>query len=182
MSYTLQDFCADIHNILVTENNEAGREKVRQKLEKLLTNETFVEQFCGPDKPVGVQKLNEDPTTGAVVLSHVVGAGTISPPHDHGESWAIYGQAKEYTVMREWDCGDDSTSDGNITLKQTKEYRLDPGQVGVFNPGVIHSIEYPDAARFVRVTGVDLERIDRKAYNLKQRTVRTICAESADQA
>ncbi len=182
MSYTLQDFCAEIHKILVVENNEDGREKVRQRLEKLLTNETFVEQFCGSDKPVGVHKLNEDPTTGAVVLSHVVGAGTMSPPHDHGESWAIYGQAKEHTVMREWDCADHNYGDGNITLKQTREYRLDPGQVGLFNPGVIHSIEYPDAARFVRVTGVDLDRIDRKAYNLKHKTVRTIRAESADQA
>ena len=58
MSYTLQDFCAEIHKILVVENNEDGREKVRQRLEKLLTNETFVEQFCGSDKPVGVHKLN----------------------------------------------------------------------------------------------------------------------------
>ena len=54
MSYTLQDFCAEIHDILVEENNDDGREKVRQKLEQLLANETFVEQFCGPDKPVGV--------------------------------------------------------------------------------------------------------------------------------
>ena len=47
MNYTLQDFCAEMHKILIAENNENGREKVRQKLEELLTNETFVEQFCG---------------------------------------------------------------------------------------------------------------------------------------
>ena len=182
MNYTLQDFCAEMHKILIAENNENGREKVRQKLEELLTNETFVEQFCGLNKPVGVSKLNEDPITGAVVLSHVMGEGTTSPPHDHGESWAIYGQAREHTVMREWVCSESNTSDGNITLEQTKQYRLDPGQVGLFNPGVIHSIEYPNAARFIRVTGVDLDRIDRKAYNLKHGTVRTIRAESADRA
>ena len=84
MNYTLQDFCAEIHEILVSDNNADGREKVRQKLEQLLGNETFIEQFCGPDKPAGVYKLNEDPTTGAVVLSHVMGEGAMSPP---GEAW-----------------------------------------------------------------------------------------------
>ena len=86
MSYTLQDFCAG--SVLVAENNADGRE-VRQKLEQLLGNETFIEQFCGPDKPAGVYKPNEDPTTGAVVLSHVMGEGAMSPPHDHGTSWAV---------------------------------------------------------------------------------------------
>ena len=33
MSYTLQDFCAEIHQILVDENNSDGREKVRAKRE-----------------------------------------------------------------------------------------------------------------------------------------------------
>lgn len=182
MSYTLQDFCAEIHDILIAENNADGREKVRRKLEQLLANETFIEQFCGPDKPVGVYKLNEDPTTGAVVLSHVMGEGTMSPPHDHGASWAIYGQATGHTIMREWDRTDDGSDDEDISLEQTSEYRLDPGQVGLFNPGVIHSIEYPDNARFVRVTGVDLDGIDRKSYNLKHKTVKTIRAESANAA
>lgn len=180
MSYTLQDFCADIHEILVVENNTNGREKVRRKLEKLLANKTFVKKFCGSDRAEGVYKLNEDPTTGAVVLSHVMGAGAMSPPHDHGESWAIYGQAKEHTVMREWNCVEDGTNNGKTLLEKVNEYRLDPGQVGLFNPGVIHSIEYPNNARFIRVTGVDLDGIDRKAYNLKHKTVKIIRAVSAD--
>jgi len=181
MSYTLQDFCAEIHQILAAENNSEGREKVREKMEGLLANETFIEQFCSPEKLPGVYKLNEDPTTGAVVLSHVMGEGTTSPPHDHGNSWAIYGQATEHTVMTEWDRVDDGSDDEAISMKETKKYRLDPGQVGLFDVGVIHSIQYPDNARFVRVTGVDLDGIDRKAYNLKHRTVKTIRAESANQ-
>tara|TARA_R110000868_G_scaffold7354_3_gene39972 strand:- start:5795 stop:6343 length:549 start_codon:yes stop_codon:yes gene_type:complete len=181
MSYTLQDFCAEIHEILADENNPTGREKVRVKMEQLLANKTFIDQFCGPDKPVGVHKLNEDPTTGAVVLSHVMGEGTTSPPHDHGNSWAIYGQATEHTVMTEWDRTDDGSDDQNISMEETKKYRLDPGQAGLFDVGVVHSIEYPDNACFVRVTGVNLDGIDRKAYNLKHRTVKTIRAERADQ-
>ena len=156
MSYTLQDFCAEIHEILVAENNADGREKVRQKLEQLLENETFIEQFCGPDKPAGVYKLNEDPTTGRSFCP-CDGRGRDVAAHDHGASWAIYGQATEHTVMREWY----RTDEGPMTrISRLRKIGIpaDPGQVGLFNPGVIHSIEYPDNARFVRVTGVDLDR------------------------
>ena len=179
MAYTLQEFCADIHGILVAENNSSGREKVRTQLEKLLTNQDFIEQFCSRDKKPGVYRLNEDPTTNAVVLAHIMGDGHTSPPHDHGSSWAAYGQAVEYTDMTEWQRIDDENDAGKAKLEQTKTYRLDPGQVGLFDVGKIHSISYPDGARFVRVTGTDLDRIERKAYNLKHGTVRIIQAETA---
>ena len=182
MGYTLQDFCAEIHDILETTNNLEGREKVRQKLVKLLQNENFVESFCGADKKPGVYKLNEDPVTGAVVLSHVMGEGRTSPPHDHGKSWAIYGQATAHTIMTEWELTSEEPSDDRQILRETKKYRLNPGQVGLFDIGKIHSIEYPDGARFVRVTGVNLDYINRKTYNLKHNTVKTIKAESAVRA
>ena len=38
-------------------------------------------------------------------------------------------------------------------LKPVKKYRLNPGQAGIYQDGAIHSIDYPDNARFVRVTG-----------------------------
>lgn len=182
MGYTLQEFCADIHGILKEENNAAGREKVRQKMEQLLANETFIEQFCGPEKKAGVYKLNEDPTTHAVVLAHIMDEGHASPPHDHGASWAIYGQAAGHTVMTEYDRTDDGSDPEKFSLETTRQYTLNKGDVGLFDVDQIHSIEYTDKARFVRVTGTDLDRIDRKAYNLKHGVVKTIRAESADSA
>lgn len=177
MGYTLQDFCADIHAILKEENTPAGRQKVRAQLEKLLTNETFVEQFCGPDKKAGVYKLNEDPTTGAVVLAHVMDDAHVSPPHDHGKSWAIYGQAAGQTTMREYGRTDDGADPEKFELEKTGEYTLNKGNVGVFDVGVIHSIDYTDKARFVRVTGVDLDTIDRVAYDTKRGVVKNIRSE-----
>lgn len=174
MSYTLQDFCADMHAILVKENNPAGRDKVREKMAELLKNDEFIKQFCGPDKKNGVYTLNEDPETGAVVLSHCMDKAHMSPPHDHGTSWAIYGQAAEHTVMREYERVDDGSDPDKAELKVTKEYKLNKGDVGVFNPGKIHSIDYPDNARFVRVTGVDLDRIDRTAFNTESGTAQVI--------
>ena len=176
MSYTLQDFCADIHEILKEENNTAGREKVRQQMEKLLANKIFIEQFCGPDKKSGVHKLNEDPTTGAVVLAHVMEDAHVSPPHNHGDSWAVYGQAAGQTVMREYQRKDDGTGD-EFELEKIKEYTMNKGDVGMFDVGAIHSIDYTPMARFVRVTGVDLDTIDRQAFDLKRGVVKTIQSE-----
>lgn len=182
MSYTLQDFCAEIHGILKDENNAAGREKVRRRMEKLLANETFVEQFCGPDKKPGVYKLNEDPVTGAVVLAHVMEGAHASPPHDHGSSWAIYGQAAKHTVMTEYERTDDGTDPEKASLEVTRQYTLNEGEVGLFDVGSIHAIDYPDNARFVRVTGVDLDYIDRTAYNLERGVAKTIRSASAADA
>ena len=182
MSYTLQDFCAEIHQILKERDDATGREEVRAKLETLLANETFVEQFCGPDRKPGIYTLNEDPTTGAVVLAHIYRKGVVSPPHDHGTSWAIYGQATEYTDMTEWKRTDDGADSARADLAEVRTYRLEPGQAGLYDVGEIHSIDFPDDTRLVRVTGVDLDRIDRTAYDLKTGEAKTIRSQSADSA
>jgi hypothetical protein len=90
-----------------------------------------------------------------------MGKARVSQPHDHGASWAIYGQASKYTEMTEWERQDDGRDPKHATLKPVKKYRLNPGQAGIYQDGAIHSIDYPDAARFVRVTGTDLDKIDR---------------------
>ena len=182
MSYTLQDFCAEIHAVLKEDNSPTGRERVRRCMEKLLANETFVELLCGPDKRPGTYKLNEDPTTGAVVLAHVYEHGTVSPPHDHGASWAIYGQAVGYTDITDWKRTDDGADPARAALEAERTYRLEPGMAGLYDVGAIHSIDFPDGTRFVRVTGTDLDAIDRTAYDLKTGAVKTIRTETADRA
>jgi hypothetical protein len=47
-----------------------------------------------------------------------------------------------------------------------RRYRLEPGKAGVYDVGAIHAIDYPDGARFVRVTGTDLEHVPRLKYDL----------------
>ncbi len=86
------------------EDNEgpAGREKVRVLLEKLLTNKSFVDEAVGPAAPIGTRKLYEDKDLGFVVLAHCNPKPHKSPPHDHGSSWAVYGQAIKYTDMSEY--------------------------------------------------------------------------------
>ena len=47
-----------------------------------------------------------------------------------------------------------------------KKYRLTPGKAGIYQDGAIHSIDYPDYARFIRVTGADLDKIERIKIDL----------------
>ena len=61
-------------------------------------------------------------------------------------------------------------------LKPAKKYRLKPGQAGIYQDGAIHSIDYPDYARFVRVTGTNLDKINRIKIDLKTGEVEQIDA------
>ena len=93
MSYGLDQFVADCRAILRRDGGPKGREEVRLKLEQLLANRDFVETYCGEHVPRGLKVLYDDPDLGFQILAHINDKARVSPPHDHGASWAIYGQA-----------------------------------------------------------------------------------------
>jgi len=161
MAYDLDQFIADCRATLAKDPGPAGRDEVMKNLERLLKNKDFVDKYCGDDQPTGIKVLYEDPKLGFQVLSHIMGQARVSPPHDHGASWAIYGQAAKYTDMTEWEREDNGSDPTHAKVKPIKKYRLNPGQAGIYQDGAIHSIDYPENARFVRVTGTDLDKIDR---------------------
>jgi hypothetical protein len=161
MAYSLDQFIADCRTTLARDPGPSGREQVRVDLERLLSSPDFISKYCGDDQPRGLKVLYEDPKLGFQVLAHINDKARVSPPHDHGESWAIYGQATKYTDMSEWERADDGSDPRHAKLKLKKKYRLTPGHAGVYQDGAIHSIDYPDHARFVRVTGTNLDKIKR---------------------
>src|SRR4026209_1329621 len=122
MSYDLDAFVSDCRAILKRDPGPKGREDVGIHLEKLLTNREFVETYCGDQVPRGLKVLYEDPDLGFQVLAHINDKARVSPPHDHGASWAIYGQATKHTDMIEWERtgGDDKHAE----LQEGKRYRL----------------------------------------------------------
>lgn len=165
--YELDQFIADTKAALSSNPGPAGREQVRANLEKLLGNPDFIRQYAGEDQPRGLKVLYEDPKLGFQVLAHINDKARVSPPHDHGESWAIYGQATHFTDMIEWEREDDGGDPKHAKLKPVKKYRLTPGKAGIYQDGTIHSIDYPDYARFIRVTGTNLDKIPRIRVDLK---------------
>ncbi len=165
MAYTLEEFCRDCRAHLDQDPGPLGREKIRLDLERLLRVPEFVDEYCGPDAERGVHVIYDDPDLGFQVLAHINAKGRASPPHDHGASWAIYGQATKYTDMTEWERVDDGSDPDRGEVREEKKYRLTPGKAGIYADGKIHSIDYPDDARFVRVTGTNLDEINRIAFD-----------------
>ena len=179
MVYTLDHFIADCRSSLKRDPGPRGREEVRVKLEQLLRNSEFVEAYCGDDVPRGLKVLYEDPELKFQVLAHINDKARVSPPHDHGASWAIYGQAKLWTDMIEWKREDDGSDPKHAKLTPEKKYRLNPGHAGIYQDGKIHSIDYPDKSRFVRVTGTNLDKIKRVRFDLASGKVEQMTPQQA---
>ena len=167
MSYSLDDFCQDTRSILDAHDNPDGRDRVRKKLERLLCDPAFCAEYLAPDNESGVRQIFEDPELHFCVLAYNMVAPRTSPPHDHGNSWAVYGQAVGHTDMTVW-----SAEGGNIEPVRT--FRLEPGQAGLFDVREIHSIEYINGAKFVRVTGVDMSQETRRVFDAETGSVREV--------
>ena len=165
MTYTLDAFIVDAKTALKNHSGPAGREQVRVLLETLLANPSFVDEAVGPGAPSGTRKLYEDKDLGFVVLAHCNPKPHKSPPHDHGSSWAVYGQAIKYTDMTEYRRLDGGQGAGEAQLEKVKNYRLEPGHAGVYDVGAIHAIDYPEGSRLVRVTGRDLDYVRRLKFD-----------------
>ncbi|MEQ8857720.1 MAG: hypothetical protein RIC56_03660 [Pseudomonadales bacterium] len=166
MSYSLDDFCSDTRSILEKQDDPDGREQIRRKLEQLLRDPEFRTEYLADDT-AGVSQAYEDPELGFCVLTYNMTTPRTSPPHDHGDSWAVYGQVEGHTDMTVWESGN-----GKVTPVRT--FRLEPGQAGLFDVREIHSIEYVEGAQFVRVTGVDLSNVSRRVFDPETGAVREV--------
>ena len=174
MNYTLEQFCADAHKALKADPGDGGREQARQMLAKLLKEPDFVNKYCSPQSPPGTKLLYRDPELGFDVLAHCFKGGAKSPPHDHGTSWAIYGQALGHTDVCVWKRKDGAKGDkqqGPADLEKLEEYELNAGDAGVFHPGIVHTVEFTPDSRYIRVTGTDLNRLVQGVYDLDKHTV-----------
>ncbi len=171
MAYTLEKLIMDCRAALSDDSGVRGRKKVCTCLRKLLMEDAFVNAHCGPKIEAGTSLLYEDKDLGFQIVAHIMGDAYDGEPHDHGASWAIYGQAVGYTDMIEWTRFDDGSKEGLAQIEKANEYRLERGDAGIFGDYKIHSISYPSGARFIRVTGVDLSTIKRASFNPKNNTI-----------
>jgi hypothetical protein len=163
--YTFEHFVADSQRILRHSAGPGARETLRRNLEQLLGNEEFVSEIAGHKSAESARLLYADKEFGFRILAHLSNTAHKSPPHNHGASWAIYGQATHYTDMTEWARQD--KGEGNAELTVLKQYRLSPGQAGIYQDGAIHSVESPEGARYIRITGTDLDTINRERFDLE---------------
>jgi hypothetical protein len=160
MAQTLQAFAAKCRDILKAENNPAGRSKVSALLQEALKDEDFVASNL-TDKTPERQILYEDPDLGFCILAHSYDGPKTSAPHDHGPSWAIYGQARGETAMSDWELLEPASAEKPGKVKKKREYKLTPGVAHVYNEGDLHSPTRAGPTRLIRIEGTNMEKVKR---------------------
>jgi len=163
MMRTLEQFAAECRQVLEAEPGPAGREKVRTRLQDLLGDEAFVAATLRDDVPER-KILYEDSKLGFCILAHVYAGARESKPHDHGPSWAIYGQARGETVMSDWTVLERATDDKAGKVRRARSYALKPGMAHVYNEGDVHSPRRDSPTRLIRIEGTNLDKVSRLAY------------------
>ncbi|MEP6791042.1 MAG: hypothetical protein ABI907_06705, partial [Ramlibacter sp.] len=122
MTHTLDSFAASVRDILQKQNTPAGHEQVAALLRGALQDRAFVETLFNENSPPR-KIVYEDPALGFCILAHRYADAQVGPPHDHGPSWAIYGQADGETVMSDWQVVQGQRG----KVKKLREYTMTPG-------------------------------------------------------
>ena len=163
MAQTLQAFAAKCRDILKTENSPAGRTKVSALLQDALKDEQFVSSCLDEGTPER-KILYEDRDLGFCILAHNYKGPKVSPPHDHGPSWAIYGQAGGETQMSDYELVEPATAEKPGKVRKTRSYRLTPGVAHVYNEGDLHSPTRTDPTRLIRIEGTNMDKVKRLKF------------------
>jgi hypothetical protein len=182
MGYSLQDFCRDTRTILEGGATRERVEKIRERIERLVTDPQFLAEHFGERQPMGLHRIYADPDFGFELMTYRYDVARRSLPHDHGDSWAIYAQVAEYTDMTEWERTDDGSDPQRATIRPVRHYRLAPGQAGVYYGRELHSTATPVNVRYLRITGTDLENVERLRIDPQTGRVERIRARQTERA
>jgi hypothetical protein len=169
MSYTLEALAADIHRELACDQSAAAKEAVSRHVSRALTDPEFLATHL-KDKPAGSDPreiLYEDPQLGFCICGHVYPNKAIGSPHDHGSSWAIYGQATGVTEMTEWKIVEKGEGGKPSLVEPVKTYEMHPGDVQFYDVGAVHSPKREAPVKLIRVEGRNLDHVKRSNIKAK---------------
>jgi hypothetical protein len=144
VGHTLETFAAQCHDLIKAEPGPAGRKKVCQLLSQVLAD--------------------EDPEFGFCILAHSYEGPKESAPHDHGPSWAIYGQARGETAMNDWSLLEKATEQVPGKVKHVRTYKLTPGVAHLYNEGDLHSPSRASSTKLIRIEGTDMTKVKRLKF------------------
>ena len=134
MGYSLEQFSAECRRILKQDPGVEGRKQVCALVRDVLKDDEFVAANLGDDVPAR-KVLYEDPELGFCILGHVNHGANESKPHDHGPSWAIYGQARGMTIMTDYEPVARPGEGKPGKARPIKDYTLTPGMAYLYNEG-----------------------------------------------
>jgi len=163
MKHDLEQFSAACRAILKQDPGVEGRKRVCALVEDVLKDDEFIKTYLTDDVPER-QVLYEDPELGFCILGHVYHGAKDSNPHDHGPSWAIYGQARGETVMTDYAPVARASEGQAGKARRVKDYTLTPGMAYLYNEGDLHSPRRDGPTRLVRIEGRNMEKVRRYPY------------------
>jgi hypothetical protein len=163
MGYTLEQFATQCHDALKSKPGTEGREAVCSLVKDVLKDSAFTAKYI-PEGTPERKVLYEDPELGFTILAHAYVGAKNSKPHDHGPSWAIYGQVAGETLMTDWDCLARPTESTPGKARHNHDYAMRPGDAYLYDPGVLHSPRREGSTRLLRIEGMNMDRVKRFPY------------------
>ncbi|MGH7310041.1 MAG: hypothetical protein ACREK6_15250 [Candidatus Rokuibacteriota bacterium] len=163
MGYTLEQVATAFHRLLAATPGPEGRRQVCTLLQDVLKDQAFIATHLSDDGPER-KIIFEDPALGFCILAHVYKGAKESPPHDHGPSWAIYGQARGTTVMNDWALVEPAAEGRPGKVRHVRSYPLTPGMAHVYNEGDLHSPRRDGPTWLIRVEGTNMDTVKRLSY------------------
>lgn len=163
MPYTLEQLTGEIRSALQGGFDSHTRQQLCESVAGALNDPEFVARHFSDRTPgAGPREvLYEDPDIGFCVCRHIYDSAAIGEPHDHGDSWAIYGQASGETEMTEWQVVEAATDDQPAVVEPVRTYTMRPGDVQFYDVGTVHSPHRAHPVKLLRVEGRNLDQVKR---------------------
>jgi hypothetical protein len=161
MAYTLEALANDIRSTLKSGPVSETGPKVATLVERALKDKEFVQANLGRPNMKIREVIYEDPETGFCVCAHTYEGAANSAAHDHGPSWAIYGQAEGVTEMTDWKIIKKGRGDEPSLVEPVRTYKLEPGMAKFYDVGAVHSPKRDGATKLIRIEGKNLDTVKR---------------------
>lgn len=165
MPYTLMQLATDIRGTLVGGADKAAKERVCALVARALKDEDFVAAHL-KDRAAGAdprEVLYEDAELGFCICGHVYAGPAHGAPHDHGPSWAVYGQAAGVTEMTDWRIVRKGDGGEPTLVEPERIYLMHPGDAHLYDVGDVHSPKRDGPVKLIRIEGQNLDRVKRSS-------------------
>lgn len=160
---TLETLARRLRDSMIASPVPEGADDLCAILSEALGDRQFTTAML-PDRRDGApvrEILYEDPELGFCICGHVNAGSSIGKPHDHGTTWAIYGQAEGTTEMTDWRIVDEGSDGAPIEVVPERTYTLNPGDAHFYGVGAVHSPKRTRATRLIRIEGSNQDFIPR---------------------
>ncbi|WP_281647889.1 hypothetical protein [Parendozoicomonas sp. Alg238-R29] len=166
----LLDFAATCRVSIEKYDQDTACKRIVKYLGQQLFNPQFLKACFGAADWEGRKIIYADDQFGFCICAHITHITHINsvqketPPHNHGPSWAIYGQAAGHTEMTDWELTAPVNKEPLGKVQKLRTYPLNPGDVHYYPAGAIHSLLRAQPGRLIRIEGQNFDHLERSTF------------------